>query len=380
MKRYKTLPRHQCRKKVEELGFIFHTPDMPYWDESIYYTFNYAQIDVLEKATATLYDLCLKAAEYVIENKLYAKLLIPDSFVSLIERSWQNEDPSIYGRFDLWYDGVNPPKLYEFNADTPTSLFEASIVQWFWLKEYKAEADQFNSMHEKIIDYWKYVKPYLKQGKLYFACARGSSEDFVTTEYLRDCAIQAELDTEFLYMDEIGWHNPRQCFTDLNEQPICNIFKLYPYEWMWEEDFYPYLIQDTMQAYWIEPPWRIIWSCKGILPILWELFPEHENLLPAYFEANKFGSKEYVRKPIYAREGANVGVIKNGRIIMENAGEYGHNGYVYQAYQPLPNFSGNYPVIGSWVIGQEPAGMGIRESDTVITTNTSRFIPHYIEV
>lgn len=259
-------------------------------------------------------------------------------------------------------------------------MFEASIVQWFWLKEYKPEADQFNSMHEKMIDYWKYVKPYLKQGKLYFACARGSSEDFVTTEYLRDCAIQAELDTEFLYMDEIGWNNPRQCFTDLNEQPICNIFKLYPYEWMWEEEFYPYLMQDTMQAYWIEPPWRIIWSCKGILPILWELFPEHENLLPAYFEPNKFGSKEYVRKPIYAREGANVGVIKNGRIIIENTGEYGQNGYVYQAYQPLPNFSGNYPVIGSWVIGQEPTGMGIRESDTVITTNTSRFIPHYIEV
>jgi glutathionylspermidine synthase len=129
MKRHKTLPRNQWRKKVEELGFIFHTPDMPYWDESIYYTFNYAQIDILEKATATLYDMCLEAAEYIIENKLYSKLLIPDSFIPLIERSWENEDPSIYGRFDLWYDGVNPPKLYEFNADTPTSLFEASIVQ-----------------------------------------------------------------------------------------------------------------------------------------------------------------------------------------------------------------------------------------------------------
>jgi len=380
MKRYKTLPRHQWRKKVEELGFIFHTPDMPYWDESVYYTFNYAQIDVLEKATATLYEMCLQAAEHVIEKKLYSQLLIPDSFIPLIERSWENEDPSIYGRFDLWYDGVNPPKLYEFNADTPTSLFEASIVQWFWLKDFKAEADQFNSMHEKIIDYWKYLKPYLKAGKLYFACARGSAEDFITTEYLRDCAIQAELDTAFLYMDDIGWNNNRQCFTDLDEQTIQNIFKLYPYEWMWEENFYPYLMQDTAQAYWIEPPWRIIWSCKGILPILWELFPEHENLLPAYFEANKFGSKEYVRKPIYAREGANVGVIKNGNIVIENTGEYGQNGYVYQAYKPLPNFSGNYPVIGSWVIGQEPAGMGIRESDTVITTNTSRFVPHYIEV
>lgn len=380
MKRHIISPRHQWRKKVEELGFIFHTPSMPYWDESVCYTFSYAQIDVLEKATAKLYDMCLKAAEYVIEKKLYSKLLIPDSFIPLIERSWENEDPSIYGRFDLWYDGINPPKLYEFNADTPTSLFEASIVQWFWLKDYKNEADQFNSIHEKIIDYWKYVKPYLKPGKLYSACARGSSEDFITTEYLRDCAMQAELDTEFLYMDEIGWNAARRCFTDLNEQAIQNIFKLYPYEWMWEEEFYPYLIQDVFESFWIEPPWRIIWSCKGILPILWELFPDHENLLPAYFEANKFGSKTYVRKPIYAREGANVAVIKNGNIIIENTGEYGENGYIYQAYQPLPDFSKNYPVIGSWVIGQEPAGMGIRESNTVITTNTSRFVPHYIEV
>ncbi|WP_423229077.1 glutathionylspermidine synthase family protein [Syntrophorhabdus aromaticivorans] len=34
---------------------------------------------------------------------------------------------------------------------------------------------------------------------------------------------------------------------------------------------------------------------------------------------------------------------------------------MYQKYCELPSFSGNYPAIGSWIIGSQSAGMGARE-------------------
>ena len=86
-----------------------------------------------------------------------------------------------------------------------------------------------------------------------------------------------------------------------------------------------------------------------------------------------------MRKPIFGREGANVQVIEAGRVVAETGGEYGAEGYVYQAHAPLPAFGGNYPVIGSWVVAGEPAGMGIREDATAITTDDSRFVPHFFE-
>ena len=53
-------------------------------------------------------------------------------------------------------------------------------------------------------------------------------------------------------------------------------------------------------------------------------------------------------------------------------------GFVRQALAPLPNFSGQYPVIGSWLVDHTPCGLSIREDENPITGNTSRFLPHAI--
>ena len=127
----------------------------------------------------------------------------------------------------------------------------------------------------------------------------------------------------------------------------------------------------------IEPAWKMILSNKGILPVLWGMFPGHPNLLEAAFDDHHLGG-DYVRKPLLSREGENILVRRNGEW-MGTSGTYGEEGYVYQRYAALPEFSGNYPVIGSWVIGGESAGIGIREDRSEITTNGSRFIPHYFQ-
>ncbi len=377
MERVSCIVRNDWKKKVEEIGFGFHTIDGTYWDESAYYQFSMNEVEELESATSELFDRCLDAVQHVIDHRLYSQFKIDPKFIPLIEDSWNNDAPSIYGRFDFVYDGKNPPKMLEFNADTPTSLFEAGVVQWYWLEDVMPSADQFNSIHEKLIAYWKYLIPYLNYGTLHFCCLKDNLEDLTTVEYLRDCAIQAGLETEFIYLEDVGWNDDTHRFVDMEDGNITNIFKLYPWEWLIDEDFSNNLLINPEQTCWMEPAWKMLLSNKAILPILWELFPDHPNLLEAYFEP-KF-SRDFVRKPLFSREGENVSIYQNGNILSQTGGVYGAEGYIYQKYCELPNFPvNNYPVIGSWVIGCEPAGIGIRETNTLITDNLSRFVPHVI--
>ena len=95
-------------------------------------------------------------------------------------------------RLDLAYDGTGAPRLLEYNADTPTGLVEAAVAQWFWLKDVDDRGDQYNSIHERLIDAWKKLHA-RDGGPLHFAAMTrtDSPEDYITAEYLRDTAIQA---------------------------------------------------------------------------------------------------------------------------------------------------------------------------------------------
>ena len=375
MDRIKTTARNNWQAAVENLGFGFHTADAAYWDETAYYTFSMDEVLKIENATAVLWDKCLGTVQHIIDNDLYYKLGIDEKYIDYIAKSWIDDNPALYGRFDLCYKN-GEIKMLEFNADTPTSLYEAGIVQWFWLQDFEKGKDQFNSIHEKLIAYWKYLIPYLKPGKLHFTCLKETLEDLTNVEYIRDCAIQAGIETKLVFIDDIGWDTDTKQFLDVENEPIKNIFKLYPWEWMVTEDFGKNILEDVNKTFWIEPAWKMLLSNKAILPILWELYPDCEFLLPAYFEEGKINN--YVKKPFLSREGANIQIVQNYDTLQKTEGHYGKEGFIYQKTFTLPKFDDNYAVIGSWIIGQEPAGMGIRESNNLITDNLSRFVPHMI--
>jgi glutathionylspermidine synthase len=380
MKRINITPRKNWKESVEKIGFTYHSLGNSYWTETSAYEFNMETILFIEKATNEIYKMSLEAVQHVIDNKLYDRLKIPSRVIPLIERSWNFEEPSIYGRFDFSYNPANKSlKLLEFNADTPTSLFEGSVVQWYWLQDYNSSYDQFNSIDEKLKDWFKVLKDYLKgDAKLHFSAISESIEDFTTVEYMRDCAQQAGLDTNYLNIEDIGWHLKDMKFLDQDKNPIHNIFKLYPWEWMINEEYGRNLLIDDNQSYWIEPAWKMILSNKGILPIMYELFPNSPYILKAFFDTpNDLTS--YAKKPLLSREGANVQIMKEGKMIGNSTGEYGEEGYIYQELAELPNYDNNFPVIGSWIVGEEAAGMGIRESTNLITGNLSSFVPHYIK-
>jgi glutathionylspermidine synthase len=383
MQRLACPERDDWRITADETGFGFHTIDGErYWDERACYAFTLNEIERhIEAPTAEIDAMCLELVASAIddENTLH-RLKIPEAFWPLISESWYRDEASLYGRLDLSFDGRGPAKLLEYNADTPTSIFEAAVFQWTWLEQaierriIPAHADQFNSIHERLIETWTKLGG---DRHLHLAGTIENPEDAGTLAYLEDTARQAGLATTLIDIEDIGWRDDGS-FVD-PDGSIELMFKLYPWEWMFHDAFGERLIKAPTR--WIEPPWKAILSNKGILPLLWEMFPNHPNLLPAYFEddpnAARLGAS-FVRKPLYSREGANVALISEGVTVVEQEGPYGAEGFIRQALAPLPNFSSQYPVLGSWLVDHAPCGLSIREDENPITGNTSRFLPHAI--
>ncbi|MEA2874774.1 MAG: hypothetical protein QOH67_5143 [Hyphomicrobiales bacterium] len=370
-------PRANWQAEVERDGLAFHTPDgIPYWNEAACYHFTSREIDLIEGTTAELQRLCQEAGNFIMENDRFDDFRIPAPARAVIRQAWESEPPSIYGRVDLSYDGINPPKLLEYNANTPTSLLEASVVQWRWRLEAMPSTDQFNSIHEKLISGWADIRPRLRGDRLHFTSMR-NTEDAMTTGYLRDTAEQAGIRTAGLFVEEIGWNAQTWQFRDLDENRIQSLFTLYPWEWLLK-DFSTEILETYEDMLWIEPIWKMLWSNKALLAVLWEMFPGHPNLLEAHLDG-PHGMAEFVKKPLLSREGANVTVHRSTGDIATH-GTYGREGFVWQALAPDAVFDAKRPVLGCWVVtNRGPAGMGIRESDGLVTGNLSTFVPHYFD-
>ncbi|WP_369042100.1 glutathionylspermidine synthase family protein [Streptomyces sp. Midd1] len=393
MERRTISPRPGWQQTVEEQGLVYpltrHPDDSlrPYWDESAHYVFSLPEIEVLEEVVEELHGMCLAAAAHIVEQDRFANLGIDDPRVAAaVAESWRRraELPSVYGRFDLRYDGTGPAKLLEYNADTPTSLVEAASPQWFWMEDRFPGADQWNSLHERLVAAWKKQGALLPPGSpLHFAhsAADELGEDLMTVAYLKETAEQAGLATDWISMEEIGWDSLSGRFVDNRLRFIRSCFKLYPWEWLTADRFADHVLDTldngggTGSTLWIEPAWKMLLSNKALLAILWELCPGHPNLLPAYLDGPRELARTngYVAKPLLGREGDGVTIHEPGAdpVVREEA-------CCYQELAPLPSFDGNRVVLGAWVVEDAAAGLGIRESSGLITDEYARFLPHVI--
>ncbi|MFE9804954.1 glutathionylspermidine synthase family protein [Streptomyces sp. NPDC005227] len=393
MERRTITPRPGWQQTVEEQGLVYpltrHPDDSlrPYWDESAHYVFSLPEVEALEEVVEELHGMCLAAAAHIVEHDRFADLGIDDRRVAAaVAEAWHRraELPSVYGRFDLRYDGTGPAKLLEYNADTPTSLVEAASPQWFWMEDRFPGADQWNSLHERLVAAWKKQGALLPPGSpLHFAhsAADELGEDLMTVAYLKETAEQAGLDTDWISMEEIGWDPLSGRFVDNRLRFIRSCFKLYPWEWLTADRFADHVLDTldngggTGSTLWIEPAWKMLLSNKALLAILWELYPGHPNLLPAYLDGPRELARTngYVTKPLLGREGDGVTIHEPGEapVVREEA-------CCYQELAPLPSFDGNRVVLGAWVVEDASAGLGIRESSGPITDEYARFLPHVI--
>jgi len=392
MRRTSSPPRFDWKETARTCGFRFHTVDGdPYWDESARYEFSLAEIERdLEDPTGELHAMCLDLVDKVSRSQeLMERLCIPEAFRDLVAGSWRKGDPHLYGRMDFSYDGSGPAKLLELNYDTPTALYEASFFQWIWMEQMRERGDlpksvdQYNRIQEDLLDVFAHLKAVTgatgsgNDASFVFTAVRGSEEDRGTVQYLQDIANQAGFRTRYENIEDIGIDDQGR-FTDSVDEVIRWAFKLYPWEWMFAEEFGRQIL--TSPTLWLEPPWKAILSNKGILPLLWEAHPGHPNLLPAFFEDDPSSilPPGWVRKPLFSREGANIQMRTPSGQTISVDGPYGDSPLIRQEYHALPCFDGRYALVGSWVVADRPTGIGIREDDTLVTRDTSRFVPHVI--
>jgi len=386
VRREPSTPRRDWERRIVEQGLVFGTPargpgevERPYWDESVHYVFDMDEVLSLEADVELLASMCLDAVDAVVTGERYREFAIPEWVWPAIGESWRRSDPHLYGRFDLRYDGSGPAKLLEYNADTPTSLLEAAVVQWHWLQDTHPDDDQWNSLHEKLVERWAEIADRLPAGEVHFtwSAADPSGEDHVTAAYLQETAAEAGLNTVGLAIEEIGWDETLHRFVDLEEVTMSCVCKLYPWEWLVDDPFGKHAVETLPGTLWVEPLWKMLLSNKALLAVLWEMYPGHPNLLPAFLDDPGFLT-EYVRKPRLGREGANIQIVGPG-MEHQTSGIYGDEGYVYQLFDPLPEFDGMRPALGAWIVGDHSAGLGIRETVGLVTDDGAAFVPHRIE-
>ncbi len=386
MQRIPVTERPDLMRAASEHGLDYNADDgIVGWDESAYYQFTLRQIEEdIEGPTEEIESMCLQVvARAITDETVLRRLGIPESYWDYIAESWRNGEKNLYGRMDLSYDGKRPAKLLEYNADTPTALYETAVFQWEWLEQ-AVEAglipdgcDQLNDVHESIVQAF----PHLDLGELsHFACNKDIEDDKGTLDYLEECAQEAGLQTCFLAMEDIGIDNQGR-FTDLDDRVISSLVKLYPWEWIMEEEFGPKILSSGVRF--IEPPWKAILSNKGLMPLLWGMFEGHPNLLPAFFEDDPDASElvdtgSYVRKPMLSRQGANIEIVHNGKTQHHSDGPYGNDAHIIQGFQSLPEYDGRYPLVGCWLVASKTVGLCVREDKTLVTSKDCRFVPHVI--
>jgi glutathionylspermidine synthase len=381
MQRRTGTPRAGWYSTVTEQGLALDPPgrgERPYWDESVHYVFAADEIRALRADAELLHTMCLAAVDHVVTTERFADFALPQWTWEAVAASWRRHDPHVYGRLDLRYDGRGPAKLLDYAADAPTALLEASILQADWQAAVHPRDDQWNGLHDALVARWAAIADGLPGDELHFTWSGGdeTGADEMTVGYLQETAAEAGIDTVGLTIEDIGWDERLHRFVDLEEAPMNGVFKLYPWEWVLGDQFGEHVLETLPATLWLEPLWKTLLSNKALLAVLWELHPGHPNLLPAYLDQPGILT-EYVRKPRLGRKGANISIIAPGSEVA-TGGVYGEEGYVYQLFDPLPEFDGFRPALGAWVVGDTAAGLGIRETPGLVTDDGAAFVPHRV--
>ncbi len=376
---------------LEEIGFNWHTDE-----DGTKYVSNQLvcvtsqEAEAYYEAANTIYDMYVEAAEYVIENNLFFEIGIPFNLVDIIKKSWENDVHwHIYGRFDFagGIDG-KPIKLIEFNADTPTSLFESALLQWTLLKHNEMdESLQFNNIYEAIQENFKRLITLFDDTdtfderydgwKILFSSIEGNDEEETTTKLLQQIATDAGFNTHFEYLHEVQFGE--EGIYDGEDNNYEYWFKLFPWEDIAvEEGELATKLLDIMneqQAIILNPAYTLLFQSKGMLKILSDLFPDSPYLLKTSFEPLHV---KHVEKRMFGREGANTKIISsNGAVLEECDGEYDNYKPVYQEYVELNQDEKGESYQAGVFFAYEACGLSYRRGGKILD-NMSKFVGHVL--
>lgn len=378
---------------LESLGFVWHTDN----DETSYVSdalvvITESEAQAYYEASNALYDMYIQAAEHVVENNLFHEIGIPFNLVDIIKESWENDVHwHLYGRFDLagGIDG-KPIKLLEFNADTPTALFETAIIQWAILKKNNLEEEsQFNALYEALIDNFKRLVTLEEDVSTFeerydgwsflFTSVKGNPEEENTVKLLQHIATEAGFETEFAYIDEIEFSDEDGIVYHGENYELW--FKLIPWEEIaLEESDLAMLLTNIIKnqkAIIFNPAYTLLFQSKGLLKILWDLYPNHPLLLETSFEP--LTGQKQVKKPIFGREGGSVSILDEDANTIESIeGDYENHKMVYQAYAQLATDAQGQSYQAGVFYAYEACGLGFRKGGKILD-NMSKFVGHLVK-
>lgn len=370
-------------QRAEALGFSFHSPEgREYWARDACYALTPEAVAAMDAAARELNGMIAAAVDRVVARGDYAAFGFTPRLAALVEESHRLGEPSLYGRFDFRLGPDGSVKLYEFNAETPAALLEAATVQLAWFEETppgpatRPGTDQWNAIDDALVARW----PEMGLPRLiHFAAEREREDEIAQVAYLMATARAAGHEAEFLPVDDISWQEETG-FVTPEGVPLAACFKLYPWDWLDMEEGGRLL--PLGRTRWIEPARRMLHASKAILVTLWEMFPRHPLLLPASLDRASIEGPA-IGKPALGLEG--YGMRVEGTEADESteiAEGLPPSPTIWQQWAPLPGHATPhgtaYPVMGVWMIGDEPAGLGIREGDDRVTTFEDRFVPHVI--
>lgn len=372
MKRLVVEPRPGWRAWADRLDYSWHSEGGTCgWNEGVVYEFSTDEAAALLLCAEEVHRMCLAATERVVREGLWQRLGIAEKDVPLIRRSWERQEWSLAGRFDFMLDAHGQFKLIEYNAESALSLVETAKAQRAWLEETAPGDRQFNTLRESLVAAWR------SSG---ISCAHVAwrprhREVEATMRFLAEIMREAGITTTLMSLHSLGWDSRRSEFVDSQGRVVECCAKLYPWAWMLEERFAAHVAQ--ARCSFVEPPWRHMLGSKGLLVLLWEQFPGHPALLPAFY--GKFsGEGNFVSKPLFGREGHNVTIRSGGRVRQQTGGDFDGMPLIHQEFVASPQFDGRIPQFGVWMIGGRAVALGIRETDSLIVNGDSPFTPHVI--
>ncbi len=378
---------------LEELGFVWHTDsdETPYISDKLV-VITEAEAEAYYEAGNELYEMFVEAGEHIVENNLFHQIGIPFNLVDLIKESWESDVHwHLYSRFDL-AGGVDgkPIKLLEFNADTPTALFETAIVQWAMLKQNGLEeSSQFNSLYESLVENFQRLitldesveefEERYEGWKFLFTSIRDNPEEEQTVRLLQHIADEAGYETEFAYIDDIEFSDEEGIFYEEENYELW--FKLIPWEDIaLEESDLAMILRSIIQnqkAIIFNPAYTLMFQSKGILKVLWDLYPNHPLLLET--SSKPLEGKKQVKKPIFGREGGNISIIdSDGSTIASEDGDYDSYDVIYQEYTELPTDSSGASYQAGLFYVYESCSLGFRKGGLILD-NMSKFVGHIVE-
>ncbi len=378
-------------EELEKIGFSWHTDEdgtKYVADQLVQVT--QAQAEAYYEAANTLYDMYVEAAEHVIENDLFFELGIPFNIVETIKKSWENDVHwHIYGRFDL-AGGIDGKaiKLIEFNADTPTGLFETAVVQWALLKANGMDdAKQFNDIYKaieanfkRLITLFDDVDTFDERydgWKILFSSVEGLDEEEITTRLLQQIATDTGFTTGFEFLQNVQFDETG--ISDANAMEYEYWFKLYPWEDIGsDEGELAVVLNEIMQkqaAIILNPAYTVLFQSKGMLKVLSELFPDSPYLLHTSDEPLNV---KYVEKRHFGREGANTKIVDpDGKVLAQTDGPYENYRPIYQEYVDFPKDGEGNKYQAGVFFAYEACGLGFRRGGEIMD-NMSKFVGHVI--